>query len=52
MEHEKLVEIITTEVLRRLSSKDIPGHPQAGYSKKALVVFTGGTIGLKSGLRK
>ncbi len=48
MQHENLVEIITREVLRRLSREaPIAGSPA---TKNVLALFCGGTIGLEQGL--
>lgn len=49
MDNEKLVELITAEVLRRLSR--IPAKP-AEPAAKALAIFTGGTIGLEVSLEE
>lgn len=52
MDNEKLVEVITAEVLRRLGQADrqMSAQPIAVY--KALAIFTGGTIGLEVGLEE
>lgn len=48
MQHRELVEIVTREVLRRLSA----GAPAAGLeaNRKVLALVCGGTIGLEQGL--
>ena len=51
MDSEKLVRLVTAEVLRQLKqSTDFMPGPLAGPVHKALVIFTGGTIGLEPGL--
>ncbi|GAB6179572.1 hypothetical protein JCM14036_08910 [Desulfotomaculum defluvii] len=53
MELDKLVEIITTEVLRRLKQQaDTKQTLPAGPRFKAMAIFTGGTIGLSTGLEQ
>ncbi|HML34530.1 MULTISPECIES: flavoprotein [Sporomusa] len=53
MDNEKLVELITAEVLRRLGRETsrIPAKP-AEPAYKALAIFTGGTIGLEVSLEE
>ena len=51
MDSEKLVGLVTAEVLRQLKqSADFMPGPLAGPGHRALVIFTGGTIGLEPGL--
>ncbi|WP_425060125.1 Coenzyme A biosynthesis bifunctional protein CoaBC [Sporomusa carbonis] len=53
MDNEKLVELVTTEVLRQLKQLNGTGQLQPGGARyKALAIFTGGTIGLDTGLEE
>ena len=53
MDNEKLVELVTVEVLRRLKQMEAPVPVQpAGLLHKALAIFTGGTIGLEASLEE
>lgn len=49
MDNEQLIEWVTREVLQRLGKKQLEGCVAA---KKALAIFTGGTIGLSEGLEE
>ncbi|HMM21111.1 MAG TPA: flavoprotein [Selenomonadales bacterium] len=51
MQEEKLVELVTREVLRRLAEGPAEAPEKApGRPKNILALFTGGTIGLEQGL--
>lgn len=51
MDREKLVALVTAEVLRQLEhSTDLGAVPPAGAGHTALIILTGGTIGLEAGL--
>lgn len=51
MENEKLVELVTAEVMRQLRLTSFPSKEQSSIPcKQALVIFTGGTIGLEESL--
>ena len=48
-----LVQLVTAKVMRQLSQQSVVIHPQKTQSPyKALVIFTGGTIGLDQGLKE
>ena len=51
MENAKLVELVTAEVMRQLEIvSSAPNEKSILPSKQALVIFTGGTIGLEESL--
>lgn len=48
-----LVQLVTAEVMRQLAQQSVVIHPQkTQFPYKALVIFTGGTIGLEQGLKE
>ncbi len=51
MENEKLVELVTAEVMRKLGLTSLASEEKSTIPcKQALVIFTGGTIGLEQSL--
>ena len=51
MDKEKLVALVTAEVMRQLGLQALVGNEKSSTPcKKALVIFTGGTIGLEQSL--
>lgn len=53
MDNEKLVELVTAAVMRQLGAGVLAAKEQSSIPcKKALVIFTGGTIGLEESLRE
>ena len=51
MDNEKLVQLVTAEVMRQLGQVPLPIHDKAiQRSQQALAIFTGGTIGLEQSL--
>lgn len=53
MDNEKLVELVTAEVLRRLKQEQGKNPGQTACSlRQALVIFTGGSIGLETSLEE
>lgn len=51
MENDKLVELVTAEVMRQLRGKSLPLMAEPIVpNKRALAIFTGGTIGLEESL--
>lgn len=51
MDNEQLVQWVTAEVMRRLALKEPSGQEKiAACRKRALVIFTGGTIGFEASL--
>ncbi len=45
-----MVQLVTKEIMRQLAQMPVATHRQSIPSQKALVIFTGGTIGFEQGL--
>lgn len=52
MQEEKLVELVTREVLRRLAAVTPEPAKKPERQQRVLAMFTGGTIGLEQGLKE
>ncbi|MDF2633759.1 MAG: flavoprotein [Pelosinus sp.] len=51
MDKEEMVQLVTKEIMRQLQQMPAATHGQSSQSQqKALVIFTGGTIGFEQGL--
>lgn len=51
MDNEKLVQLVTAEIMRQLGQVPLITHEESiSPSRKALAIFTGGTIGLEQSL--
>lgn len=50
MDKEEMVQLVMKEIMRQLEQMPVATHRQSSPSQKALVIFTGGTIGFEQGL--